>query len=85
MTPVQAIRAKCLDCMCGSAYEVKLCPCSDCSLFAFRLGRNPNRAGKGHFAARNAHITGDISAEAVSGGSYIPSGETAEIGDSMGV
>ena len=42
MTMLQAIRAKCLDCMAGSANEVKLCPCEDCSLFPFRLGHNPN-------------------------------------------
>lgn len=42
MTPIRAIRAKCLDCMCGQANEVKLCPCTDCSLYPFRLGKNPN-------------------------------------------
>ena len=42
MTPIKAIRLKCLDCMCGSSYEVKLCPCKDCSLYRFRLGHNPN-------------------------------------------
>lgn len=42
MTPMQAIRAKCLDCMCGNRAEVKLCVCHDCPLFDFRLGKNPN-------------------------------------------
>lgn len=42
MTPLQAIRAKCLDCMCGNRAEVKLCVCHDCPLFDFRLGKNPN-------------------------------------------
>jgi hypothetical protein len=41
MTPMKAIRAKCLDCN-GNAYEVKLCPCTDCPLWPFRLGKNPN-------------------------------------------
>jgi hypothetical protein len=41
MTPMKAIRAKCLDCN-GNAYEVKLCPCKDCPLWPFRLGKNPN-------------------------------------------
>lgn len=40
-SPIKAIRAKCLDCCCGSAYEVKLCVCQDCSLWAFRFGKNP--------------------------------------------
>ena len=48
MTPLKAIRAKCLDCCCGQAYEVKLCPCSDCSLYPFRFGNNPNRTGIGN-------------------------------------
>lgn len=43
MTPVQAIKAKCLDCTCGQREEVKLCPITDCPLYAFRLGNNPNR------------------------------------------
>ena len=42
MTPIKAIRLKCLDCMCGNAMEVKLCPAKDCSLYEFRLGHNPN-------------------------------------------
>lgn len=42
MTPVKAIRAKCLDCCCGSAKEVRLCPAQDCPLYPFRIGHNPN-------------------------------------------
>ncbi len=36
--PVKAIRAKCLDCCCGSQ-----CPCTDCALYPFRFGKNPYR------------------------------------------
>lgn len=43
LTPVKAIRAYCLYCMCGQANEVKLCPSSECSLYPYRLGKNPNR------------------------------------------
>ena len=43
MTPLKAIRAKCLDCMCGQVNEVKLCPCTDCPLYPFRVGKNPFR------------------------------------------
>jgi hypothetical protein len=46
MTPIQAIRAKCLDCMCGQTNEVKACPSSGCSLYPFRLGKNPHRTGR---------------------------------------
>jgi hypothetical protein len=45
LTPVKAIRAKCLDCCCGSSHEVKLCCIPDCSLFPYRLGKNPARKG----------------------------------------
>ena len=41
MTPIKAIRAKCLDCCCGNPNEVKLCPCEDCALFPYRHGTNP--------------------------------------------
>lgn len=41
MTPMKAIRAKCLDCT-ESANEVRLCPVTDCPLYEFRFGRNPN-------------------------------------------
>lgn len=42
MTPMQAIRAKCIDCMCGDKAEVKLCVSTGCPLYDFRLGKNPN-------------------------------------------
>ena len=40
-SPIKAIRAKCLECCCGQANEVKLCPCTDCHLYPFRFGKNP--------------------------------------------
>lgn len=43
-SPLKAIRAKCLDCCCGQANEVKLCPCEKtCPIWPFRLGKNPYR------------------------------------------
>ena len=42
LTPMKAIRAKCLDCSCGNPNEVKLCPVEKCPLYPFRLGKNPN-------------------------------------------
>ena len=35
MTPLKAIREKCLDCVCGIAVEVRRCVCTDCPLFPF--------------------------------------------------
>lgn len=43
LTPLKAIRAKCLDCCCGQSNEVKLCPCADCPLYIYRLGKGPKR------------------------------------------
>ena len=42
MTPMKAIRAKCLDCCCGSSNEVRLCTATGYPLYEFRLGKNPN-------------------------------------------
>jgi hypothetical protein len=41
--PMKAIRAKCLDCCCGNAAEVRKCTATDCPLWPFRLGSNPFR------------------------------------------
>lgn len=42
-TPLKAIRAKCIDCCCGSRKEVDACELSKCPLYEFRLGMdNPS-------------------------------------------
>lgn len=46
LSPLKAIRAKCLDCSCGQPSEVKLCPIEGCTLFFYRFGKNPNRKRK---------------------------------------
>ncbi len=43
LTPLKAIRAKCLDCSAGSAHEVKHCVIPECPLYPFRFGKNPFR------------------------------------------
>jgi hypothetical protein len=47
LTPLKAIRLKCLDCCAGSIREVKRCHITDCYLHQYRFGRNPKRAGIG--------------------------------------
>ena len=47
LTPIKAIRTYCLDCMCGSSNEVKICTSDGihstlCPLYKYRLGHNPN-------------------------------------------
>jgi hypothetical protein len=38
LTPIKAIKDKCLDCCAGNSYEVNKCPCEDCPLFIYRFG-----------------------------------------------
>lgn len=44
LTPIKAIREKCLDCCYGSANEVKLCTVERCALWPYREGHNPYKA-----------------------------------------
>jgi hypothetical protein len=39
LTRAKAIRAKCLDCCCGQAVEVRLCTIKKCPLFPYRMGK----------------------------------------------
>ena len=41
LTPVKAIRAKCLDCCCGNTAEVRRCPAVKCTLHPYRMGKRP--------------------------------------------
>ena len=44
LTPVKAIRAKCLDCANGQQVEVRLCTCEKCPLYPYRMGHRPAKA-----------------------------------------
>ena len=41
LTPMKAIRAKCLDCCCFNPNEVRLCTAKDCPLWVYRSGHKP--------------------------------------------
>ena len=41
LTPLRAIRQKCLDCCCGNRAEVKRCPAVNCTLHPYRMGHRP--------------------------------------------
>ena len=41
LTPLKAIRLNCLECVCWSAKEVKLCPIETCCFYPYRLGKRP--------------------------------------------
>ena len=45
VTRSKAIRLKCLECCCGSSYEVSLCVCRDCPLWTYRLGYETDGEG----------------------------------------
>lgn len=47
LTPVRAIRRKCLLCSGNRPKVVRLCDDQECSLFIYRFGKNPNRKGIG--------------------------------------
>jgi hypothetical protein len=42
-TALKAIRLKCLECVCGSSNEVKLCSAPKCPLFIWRFGHLPKK------------------------------------------
>lgn len=44
---LRSIRMKCLECCAGSAQDVRNCHIEDCTLWPYRMGKSPNRAGKG--------------------------------------
>ena len=44
LTPVKAIRAKCLDCTCNQPVEVRLCTVTKCPLFPYRMGHRPQKS-----------------------------------------
>ena len=46
LTPMKAIRAKCIDCSGGNMAEVRKCEIDDCSLFIYRMGHRPDRGEK---------------------------------------
>jgi hypothetical protein len=41
ITPIKAIRSKCLECTCRQTKEVKRCTVFDCPIWAYRMGRRP--------------------------------------------
>lgn len=44
LTPMKAIRAKCLDCSCQQPREVRLCTVKKCPLWPYRMGKRPKEA-----------------------------------------
>lgn len=45
LTPLKAIKKHCLECSGYEKKEVRECKITECVLFPYRLGSNPNRKG----------------------------------------
>lgn len=45
LTPIKAIRAKCMDCCCGNVAEVRRCTAEKCTLHPYRMGKRPKVYG----------------------------------------
>ena len=43
LTPIKAIRAKCLECSAGQYNEVRLCKIKNCALYEYRFGHRPKK------------------------------------------
>lgn len=41
LTPMKAIRKKCIDCCCGQIKEVRECLIKTCALYPYRSGKRP--------------------------------------------
>ena len=41
LTPIKAIRAKCIDCSCGELREIRECPITKCPIWPYRMGKRP--------------------------------------------
>ena len=43
LSPIKAIRERCMECSNWSPVEVSECPAKDCALYPFRFGKDPGR------------------------------------------
>ena len=69
LTPVRAIRKKCLDCCGGSRKLIRECEIHDCPLWPYRLGKRPTPDGaiQPNHSAHN-DVTSSETAEYADGG-----------------
>lgn len=77
ITPLRAIRARCLECSGGSTAEVRECVIPSCPLYPFRMGKNPNivlsdeqRAARAERVRKLASHNAEESHESRSEGNY---------------
>ncbi len=53
MSPLKALRLRCIDCYWGCLKSVRCCTAMDCPSWPFRMGRNPWRM---HASARRKQV-----------------------------
>ena len=92
VSPLRALRLKCLDCCNDSAQDVRLCTAIDCPSWPFRMGRNPwsgpvsaarrehgRRLGHKRAAERTGPFSDNDQIDAsLSDGVTVPEGNAAE-------
>lgn len=77
LTPLKAIRAKCLECSAGSVNDVKACQITACPLFPYWLGKNPSQAGIGNHSAVLPNSASDFAGNSPSESNYTPATKNA--------
>jgi len=60
LTPVKAIRKKCLDCCVFQPIEVRLCSAVNCPLYPYRHGKRPSTIKKREIAKQFSEKRGAI-------------------------
>lgn len=81
MSPLQALRARCLDCCGHQEKEVALCPAADCPSWPFRMGTDPWRKPASEARREAARRTmGEINARRGKGNGAGSSGSPSEHG-----
>lgn len=67
LTPVRAIRKKCLDCCCDSPKEVRLCRSNGCAIYPWRMGVRPNTLARRDHRKKSS-CAGDFHSQTDAGG-----------------
>ena len=77
LTPMKAIRLKCLDCCCGSFTEVKLCNIKTCPLYPYKSGHKPKKDTEEYNFIANSSFIKNYAATPLLNGkeSYLQGGE----------
>ncbi len=54
LTPIKAIRAKCMDCTCNQPKEIRECRITECPLWPYRMGKRPKKQAVGEEGTQEA-------------------------------